>query len=477
LTHKREFGRTESLAAHLARIPAALRLAFTSFLAVPTGMVGGFLLVAIVTYLLDRRQAGWLAPLRSLLQAHVFGSPEATAQLLATVAAGMITLTSITFSLLLVALQQSAGSMTHAVFDQFLRRRLNQAYAGWFIGLTLFTLVTLATVAPPFNPILGAMLSLILAISGLYVLLLLIYAAIEQMRPEAILESIHDHALAARQRQQGLLARTQRHAQVAGEPQRVVLTGTDGYVTGIDLDTLEGGLASAAGAEIVLRLPIGGYVAFQDPIADIHNAPPDHVDKLAEAVKQAVHIDRARDLDQDPAFALEQIEAIGWTSISTSKQDPGPGLEAVRNLRDLLARWIGPADNPGTDDGERLAVVYPDDLQEQLMESFASLAAVTTESMQHQVYAEILFGFATMLDRLPETTTRRIEEMVLRSLSGLGDLMLTAELDRALAAMIAAFERADLTRGATEVRIARNEMARALGNLNSRSTRVPRQAP
>jgi hypothetical protein len=55
--------------------------------------------------------------------------------------------------------------------------------------------------------------------------------------------------------------------------------------------------------------------------------------------------------------------------------------------------------------------------------------------------------------------------------------MLTAELDRALAAMIAAFERADLTRGATEVRIARNEMARALGNLNSRSTRVPRQAP
>ena len=105
------------------------------------------------------------------MQIPFFADAESTTQVLSTIAGGMITITSITFSLLLVALQQSAGSMTHAVFDQFLRRRLNQFYAGWFIGITLFTLVTLATVGPEFNPIYGATLALFFAVSALYVLL------------------------------------------------------------------------------------------------------------------------------------------------------------------------------------------------------------------------------------------------------------------------------------------------------------------
>ncbi len=68
---------------------------------------------------------------------HVFGDPESTATLLVAIAIDVITTTSITFSLLLLAFPQSAGSLTHQGFNQFLQRRLNQIYFGFFVGMAV----------------------------------------------------------------------------------------------------------------------------------------------------------------------------------------------------------------------------------------------------------------------------------------------------------------------------------------------------
>jgi uncharacterized membrane protein len=464
--------RTEQGETEPGQILARMRHAFATFLAVPTAVVGLFLLLAVASYVVDRSESDRPGAVREFLASHLFAEPETTTQELGVMAGGMITVTSITFSLLLVALQQSAGSMTHAVFDQFLRRRLNQFYAGWFIGITLYILITLATVAPDFNPIYGATLSLLFAVTALYVLLLLIYSAIEQMRPSAILESIHDHTLRARERQRSLLQRTRRAATGDGPAQHIVRASSDGFVTAIDLDLLASALRGAPGVEIVLRLPIGGYAAFQDPLAEVRGAPRGDGAALADAIPRAFTLERERDLEHDPAFGLEQIETIAWTTISTSKQDPNPGLEAVRNLRDLLARWAVSTDGE-ENCGEPLAIVYPDDVLERLMGTIESLTVVASESMQHHLYAEVVRGLATTLERLPPDLARRTETLVLRSLAGLGDHVLTVELDEALAAIAAALDAAGMPAGAAAVRTARDELSQSVGQLNSRSTRVP----
>ena len=463
----------ETPGARTSQIPAVIRHAFKTFLAVPTAVVIAFLLLVFVSTALDRQRPGWLEPLHQVLQAHLFADSESSTQVLSAIAGGMITVTSITFSLLLVALQQSAGSMTHAVFDQFLRRYLNQIYAGWFIGITLFTLITLATVSQEFNPVYGATLSLLFAVSALYVLLLLIYSAIEQMRPSAILESIHDHTLQARERQKPLLQRTRRRPQGTGSTRRTVRAATDGFVSAIDLDALATALRRAPGAEIALHLPIGAYAAFEDVLAEVRAWPADDIEGLVEAVRRAIRLERERDLDRDPSFGIEQIETIAWTTISTSKQDPNPGLEAVRNLRDLLARWAVADPDGAESSDQRLAVVYPDDVMERLLGTIESLTVVASESMQHHVYADILRGFATTLDRLPPPLAKRVEEAVLRSLAGLGDHVLSAELEDALSAVADALEQASLGAGAEAVRAAQSELATSVGRLNSRATRVP----
>lgn len=74
----------------------------------------------------------------------------------------------------------------------------------------------------------------------------------------------------------------------------------------------------------------------------------------------------------------------------------------------------------------------------QLMDGFETLAVVSSESMQHQSFIEVVRTFAIMLSRLPSDQQRRAEDLILRILSALGDHVLTAELDAALSPSSAA---------------------------------------
>lgn len=452
-----------------------IRRAFSEFLAIPTAIIVGFLLLAVAAYAIERVAVGWLPSLRGLIQTVAFESPEATSSLLSEIAGGLITVTSITFSLLLLAVQQTASSYTSVVFDQFLQRKLNQAFFGFFIGLALYALVVLATVKPEFNPVLGASLATVLMVVALFLLILLIYDTIDQMRPAVIVDRIHDHVLDARRRSLAMIRRTRRQPRLAGVAGTTVATREDGFVTDIDIDALETAIGRAGGeVEVELLVVIGSYVTFGDPLAEVRPLDRGRPD-LAEAVQRAIEIARMRELARDPAYGIEQLASIGWSTISTSKQNPAAGRLAILALRDLLARW-----SRGDDEGEEptpptavVSVVYRDDVLASLVGALESMGVVASESMQHQNFAEVVRAFAATFGDLEPDDRRRVEDAIARLLSALGDLVLTADLAAALDGLTEALDRAGSTGTAAAVRRAQERLARSVGELNSRATRVP----
>ncbi len=92
--------------------------------------------------------------------------------------------------------------------------------------------------------------------------------------------------------------------------------------------------------------------------------------------------------------------------------------------------------------------------------------------MQHQTYIEVLHTFTKMFDRLNETHQKRVEDIILRLLSALGDLVLTGELNESLSALAAKLKASERFETAAAVEKAREELALSVGKLNSRSTRV-----
>ncbi len=457
---------------HAGKLLDSARRAFSEFLLVPACIIAGFLVLAACTFMLDRGSAGSLMPIRDWLQAHVFADASATGELLGIVSAGLITLTSITISLLLIALQQSAGALTHQVYDQFLRTWHNQVYFGVFIGLALYSLIMRASVGP-LNPVFGGSIALVLTIAALGLVLVLFYTTVNQMRPVVIVEAIHRHVLAARVCQLELIRKTRRASELVASHVVPVTAQAHGFVTAIDVEAIRRAASRAgAGVEVGLRVTIGSYVVFGQVLADVKAQSPADATAVAGVVEEAIHREEKRDIASDPLYGVEELETIGWTSISTAQSDPDAGVLTIFALRDILARWVQSVDQAPEVEVEVAPVVYQDDVLLRLLNSFESLAVSASESMQHQSLAEILRTFELLFDRLPPEMQARAEDLILRALSGLGDHVLTRELETGIAGLIAVLENAGRRQTAGAARAATDSLARSIGRIGSRSTRV-----
>lgn len=456
---------------------ADVRRSFADFLAVPSATVVGFLLLAVATYMLDRHTVAWLEPTRHFLKGHLITDPDTTDALLGAIAGGVITVTSITFSLLLLAVQQSAAALTSQVLDQFLRRRLNQVYFGVFVGVSLFVLLTLATNDTRVTPVFGSAVALLMTLVAMIVLVLLLYTTLNQMRPDRIIGAIHDLTLAARLAQLAMLARTRSEPTLHSAPAALTLhSRTNGYVATVDLDRIGKAAEAAPGeAEVVLLVALGDYVCYHDPLAEIAAPTPDAAHAIGEATHAALSLERQRNLHRDPGYGVAQLAVVGWTAISTAKSNPSPGRSAIRHLRDLLIRWVDEEQAPDSDPEDRPApvpVVYRDNVTQELLDVFESLLIVASESMQHQSAAELYHSIAVVLDRLPAPLQARAEDLVLRSLSALGDHVLARDLDAALREVTAALAQVQRGEAAAKVERARLALAASVGVIGARGARV-----
>lgn len=451
------------------RIVEAFRRAFVQFLTIPSGVILVFLCLAAVTYFLDRLR------IENDWPALFPGTHDSARSFLGTIASGIITVTSITFSLLLLAVQQGAAALTSQVYDQFLRRRANQLYFGFFVGLALYCLVILATIHPDYTPNYGVALAFVLTIVALYMLILLIYTTIDQSRPVMVIAAIRDHALLARKLQQSdLLQATRGAGRLSAFTASTIEAEESGFLTWIDAKRMDKGAEKIGNeVEIVILKSIGDYVAFGDTIAEIRINGAEASSDLQNCVRSSLSLETQRDLETDPAYGIEQLETIGWTSISTAKSNPRPGLLCCWMLRDLMVRWYG--NGHETDTGERSpssVVIYRDSLPEVLMDALESLAVIASESMQHQTIAEIYSSFAESFERLPPALQARAASLLLRSLSALGDHVPTARLSDALSALATMLAKSGYRDAAQAIHTAHGRLMASAGRFHARSTRA-----
>jgi len=301
------------------RVSSRVRRAIREFLWLPTVVVVAYGGLGVVSSFLDTSTPSWLVGTRTAL-GHVIAK-SAAASLLSAIATSVVTVTSITFSVLLLAVQQAASSMTPAVFDQSLRRRTNQIYLGMFVGLSLFAFIVLSSSGG--NAVIGATIALVLTVVSFLVLIVLIYSTVDQMRPTSVTQVIHDHALQARRRELEILARTRREPEVEGDQRISVHSEQDGYLTDIDLDAITDALPSDAASEVRLEVALGDHVAFGQLLAVVVDDDDARRERVAEGVRRSLRLDRERDLDVDGGFAVKQLATSpGRPSRPPSAQPP-----------------------------------------------------------------------------------------------------------------------------------------------------------
>ncbi len=355
-TFLRQFARVrEGVATQLWPVPAA---------AIALGVALG-----IALPLVDANVDSSLPPeVRSVLFS---GGSDAARAVLSAIAGSLISATTLTFSLTVVALQLASSQASPRLLRVFSRDRAVQGTLALFLGTFAFALVVLRTVRDATDtvdravPSMSITLAVLLTLASVVALTLFLAHLARQLRVETMLKQVHRET----DRTIDLLEQTA-SAEKSTPIERPdhyehVIAKRSGFVGFIDHGRLAE-LAEQVGIVIVEEVTVGSSLIAGTPVVswwttDDAGAVTDAQRRHLEiGVNAAHHSGYERTSSQDVGFGIRQLVDIASKALSPGINDPTTAVHALSHISAIMCRITGsPIDNGVTltDDQGRTLVV------------------------------------------------------------------------------------------------------------------------
>ena len=282
----------------------------------------------------------------------ISGSADAARQILTTIAAAIITVVGVVFSIILVTLTLASTQFGPRMLRNFIRDRGTQVTLGTFVGTFVYSVLVLASIGTgshgDFVPHIGVTVTFGLMVADLAVLIYFIHhTAISIQLPQVIASIAGDLAEAIRGQGSGnaeppvtngptaveLLSR----AEAGGG---VLLAPASGYVQFIRHQNLVK-LAAEADAVINLEHRPGHFIVRGHRFATVW--PPEAAPLVRQALGRAHVVGPYRTLSQDVSFGIDQLVEIGIRALSAAVNDTFTALTCIdwlgENLCKIVAQW------------------------------------------------------------------------------------------------------------------------------------------
>jgi uncharacterized membrane protein len=317
----------------------------TNLWLVPTIEVVAAVGLFVLTLLLDRAvYSGTLTIPAWMLS----GTADAARQILTAIAAAVMTVVGVVFSITIVALTLASTQFGPRMLRNFIRDRGTQITLGTFVATFVYAILVLVAISPgphgDFVPHLSIVASLVMVVVDLAVLIYFINHIANQIQLPQVIASIASElseALDVQCSGAGSSPEDQRGASaedlISEMAQRggVVATPASGYLQFIRHRTL---VRIAAQVDAVIHLPFrpGHFLVAGHPLALVLPA--------TAAPRVAEHLDRAhvtgphRTLTQDVSFGIDQLVEIALRALSPAVNDTFTALTCIDWLGDTLCK-------------------------------------------------------------------------------------------------------------------------------------------
>jgi uncharacterized membrane protein len=376
----------------------------------PGIVAGAFAALAVVLVRLDRAAGSGGVD-------HLFGgSPEAAREILSTIAASVITVAGLAFSITIITLQLVSQQFSPRATRTFLGNKPTQVSAGVFVGVFVYCLLVLRAVREEdfgeFVPGFSVATAILLGVGGIGVLLFFI---------NHTAQSIKVSSITARIARETLSSIDQLYPEPYGEPAEEPEAAEDtlerwrgqgspvtvrprrpGFVKRIGVDALVGALPEEV-EHVYVHVAPGEFVTEEQPLVSVWPGDGDER-RIGSAVKNAVLVGSEREVRDDIAYGIQQLSDIALRAISPSVNDPTTAVNCVGYVAACLERLAGrdfpaslreyrdgrvevAAQRPGfevfvaygIDDIGRLASEYPR-VSKALLSALSRAAAVAAEA-------------------------------------------------------------------------------------------------
>jgi uncharacterized membrane protein len=296
------------------------------------------------TYSLDRAAYDGSLHLPSWV---ISGTADAGRQVLTAIAAAVITVVTLVFSITIVTLTLASTQFGPRMLRNFIRDRVTQFTLGTFVATFVYAILALVTIGPgshgDFSPHLSITMTMVLVLVDVVVLVVFIdhiaksiqlpqvVASIARDLSQAIDVDVGPPAIDAPKAGPSLSEMTAR----LDEDSAVVRAPSSGYLQFVRMDTL---IAISARSHAVIRLlrRPGHFVVEGEPLAKVW--PSTAAAGVARALGGAHATGSHRTLTQDLSFAVDQLVEIAIRALSPAVNDTFTAIACIDWLGDALCK-------------------------------------------------------------------------------------------------------------------------------------------
>ncbi len=280
----------------------------------------------------------------------ISGTADAGRQILTAIAAAVITVVTLVFSITIVTLTLASTQFGPRMLRNFIRDRITQFTLGSFVATFVFAILTLVSIGPDshgdFIPHLSITVTMGLVVVDVGVLVMFIDHIAKSIQLPQVIASIAgdlSRAIEAEGRgQDGTTAKAGPSLSEMlvrlDEESGVVRAPRSGYLQYVGMKRL---IEIAGRGHAVIRLlhRPGHFVVEGQPLADVW--PAAAAPGVARALGGAHATGPHRTLTQDPSFAVDQLVEIAIRALSPAVNDTFTALACIDWLGDSLCKIAG----------------------------------------------------------------------------------------------------------------------------------------
>lgn len=297
----------------------------------PVIIAFGFIVLAIIV--LDWDLAGAGRALNEQVKWLELRDPETARTIVATVVAGMISLTVFSFSMLMVVMNQATSQMSNRMLDNFISERIQKWVLGLYIGTIIYALFLLVNIkandSKQHVPSLSVYVLLLFSTFDIFLFAYFLHHITQSFRYEQLIQRIHGRTLKALHKPAWSRSTGAANTLTEGEQ---INAWESGYFQGFSIKRL---LKLTTDKDIVIQFlhTEGSYVLKGTPFLVLSRKLDA---KNVKKMYQEIDFYYGQEIDKNPHYGFQHLTEVGVKALSPGINDPGTAILSLNALTDLL---------------------------------------------------------------------------------------------------------------------------------------------
>lgn len=290
-------------------------------------------LLIILVSLIDLR----ILPIQEYIPSIIKMDLDLSKMILTTLAGALLTITTFTFSTILVILNTYSSNYSPRVVENFINMKITMQVLGIYIGGFFYCIVQLLFMRTFFDKelVIAGFVAVIYSIVCIVYFVKFVQTVMEKFQGVNIIADISEEASRVIEKEVEIRNSTPEYAYDDSLSAIEIISDSSGYLSLVDyekiLDLLEGkeGLFN-------INAKIGEYVSEKFTLGLLNIDESDIEDELKEKLKDCFYIQDKKVVTSDYRYNLTKLSEIALRALSPGINDPNTAIHCIRKLGVLL---------------------------------------------------------------------------------------------------------------------------------------------